>query len=85
MYQVIGTQNEKETKYTSQSGIKLCMCPANERRRYIVTSSLIGWVHSQNDPWGYNPGTLAYSQQVSATHFKIQHPLMKSTQATNEL
>ena len=26
------------------------MLPANERRRYIVTSSLIGWVHAQNDP-----------------------------------
>ena len=24
---------------------------ANERRRYIVTSSLIGWAHIQNDPW----------------------------------
>ena len=24
--------------------------PTNERRRYIVTSSLIGWVHAQNDP-----------------------------------
>ena len=27
------------------------MCPANERRRYNVTSSLIGWVHTQNDLW----------------------------------
>ena len=24
---------------------------ANERRRYIVTSSLIGRVHTQNEPW----------------------------------
>ena len=31
------------------SGIILCMQPANERRRYNVTSSLIGWVHTQND------------------------------------
>ena len=29
----------------------LCMRPTNERRRYNVTSSLIGWAHSQNDPW----------------------------------
>ena len=28
----------------------LCMHPVNERRRYIVTSSLIGWEHTQNDP-----------------------------------
>ena len=33
------------------SGIILCMCPANERQRYIVTSSLIGWAHTQNDHW----------------------------------
>ena len=26
------------------------MRPANERRRYIVTSSTIGWAHTQNDP-----------------------------------
>ena len=29
----------------------LCVHPANVRRRYIVTSSLIGWAHPQNDPW----------------------------------
>ena len=26
------------------------ICPANERQCYNVTQSLIGWVHSQNDP-----------------------------------
>ena len=35
----------------------LCMCPANERRRYIVKSSLIGWAHSQNDPCKYSQQT----------------------------
>ena len=34
----------------SQAGIILHMHPANERRHYIVTSSLIGWEHTQNDP-----------------------------------
>ena len=33
------------------AGIILYMLPANERRRYIVTSSVIGWAHTQNDPW----------------------------------
>ena len=33
------------------SGIILCICPANERWYYNVTSSFIGWAHSQNDPW----------------------------------
>ena len=31
------------------TGIILCMRPANERRRYNVTSSLISWANSQND------------------------------------
>ena len=38
-------------KVLYEPGIILCMRPANERRRYIVTSSLIGWAHTQNDPW----------------------------------
>ena len=37
---------------TEASGIILCMGPANERWRYNLTSSLIGWMHIQNDPWG---------------------------------
>ena len=32
-------------------GTILCMRPANERRRYNVTSSLIERAHTQNDPW----------------------------------
>ena len=32
------------------SAIILRMPPANERRRYNVTSSLIGWVHATNHP-----------------------------------
>ena len=28
----------------------LCMRPASGRRRYNITSSLIGWAHTQNDP-----------------------------------
>ena len=41
-----------------RAGIILCMCPANERRRYNVTPSLNGWAHTQNDPWStYRDGT----------------------------
>ena len=36
--------------YIYISGIILGMHPANERRRYIVTSSLNGWTHTQNTP-----------------------------------
>ena len=32
------------------AGIIVCMRPANGRRRYIVTSSPIGWAHTQNNP-----------------------------------
>ena len=35
------------------TGIILCMRQANERRRYIITSSLIGWAHTQSDRWDY--------------------------------
>ena len=31
--------------------VYIYMCPANERRRYDVRSSLIGWVHTQNNPY----------------------------------
>ena len=30
------------------AGIILCMGSANEKRRYNVTASLIGWVYTQN-------------------------------------
>ena len=33
------------------AGIILCMSPTNERWHYIVTSSLIGWAHTQNHSW----------------------------------
>ena len=35
--------------YPSVAGIILSMDWANERRRYIVTSFLMGWAHTQND------------------------------------
>ena len=38
-------------RYSYQAEIILCMRSANERRRYFVTSSLIGWAHTQNDSW----------------------------------
>ena len=34
---------------SAYTGIIFCMCAANERRRYIVTSSLTGWAHVQDD------------------------------------
>ena len=34
------------------------MRPANEKLRYNVTSSLIGWAHTQNDPCFYHYRTV---------------------------
>ena len=35
------------------SGLILGLRPANERRRYFVTTSLIGWAQTQNQPWNW--------------------------------
>ena len=35
------------------AGIILVMSSANGRRCYNVTSSLIGWVNTHNDPWSH--------------------------------
>ena len=36
--------------YCGNAGIILCLPPANDRQRYIVMLTPIGWVHTQNDP-----------------------------------
>ena len=41
------------------------MGSANERRCYIVTPSLIGWAHTQNDLWFQVPGSYKYRQSTS--------------------
>ena len=43
--------NQCAWKHCWCEGIILCMHPANERWCYRVTPSLIGWVHTQSDPW----------------------------------
>ena len=44
-------QCNKNMWYKHGTGIIWGMRPANERRRYNVTSSLIGCTHTHNDPW----------------------------------
>ena len=46
-----GYEKKQYFAHPIQPGIILWMRPANDRRRYIATSSLIGWVQTQNDPW----------------------------------
>ena len=48
------TQQNVQFLRCISSEIILYMRPTNERRRYIVTSSIIGWAHRQNDPWNYD-------------------------------
>ena len=40
----------RDSRHQNIQGSFFCMRPANERRRYILTSSLMAWVHTQNDP-----------------------------------
>ena len=62
----------------TESGIILCMRPANERWRYTVTPSLIGWAHTQNDPraWDCNYdrewGVLWLQPALWRVHYLIQ-------------
>ena len=44
-------------------GLILCMGSANEIRCCIVTSSLIGWAHTQDDPW-YAHGLWCYGKTL---------------------
>ena len=53
------------TKYTpyftlKDGGIILCIHPANEKLFYNVMSYLIGWTHTQNDPWGWAVGSILW-------------------------
>ena len=54
------------------SGIVLCMGSANERRRYIVTSSLIGWAHTQNDPGEYMYSSTLFALSISPPWWRHQ-------------
>ena len=65
----------------------LCMHPANERRCYIVTSSLIGWVYTQNFSWSWRtkyPRTFIYmlrllniTQQLGPVILHLVWPAIK--------
>ena len=59
----------------SLTALVLFMRPASERRRYIVTSSLIGWVHTQNDPC---EALRASEAKVSLIHIKFPFEWVKT-------
>ena len=70
----------------SHAGLILGLCPANRRQRYFVTTSLIGWVQTWNQPWHgifcgwhgtymylihFTTITLVYSHQFTMAVIKI--------------
>ena len=56
-------------------GIMLCMHPADGGWRYIVTSSPVGWVHAQSDPYKASAvcdkGLILYSTKYHV-HLRVQ-------------
>ena len=48
-------------------GIIVGIGSSNEGQRYIVTSSLIGWAHTHNDPW--IPDDFPHMLQAQYTHW----------------
>ena len=59
------------TKHTT--ALILGLHPANERRRYFVTTSFNGWVQAQNQPWYYIECTelrvISISEDKPRVHF----------------
>ena len=62
-------------------GVILCIRPANERWCYNVTSSLIGWVHTQNNLCypcqtqknKYYPSITPYGWGITSFWFPVSH------------
>ena len=68
---------EKEHDSPIDPVIILFMRPANERRRYSVTSSLVGWSHTQDDPcrpWDKFNNWEVWSITVQLTNWNQNHP-----------
>ena len=47
-----------------KQGVIQGMVSANERRRYILTSALIGWTHTENEPFKPNNTTNRVNNSV---------------------
>ena len=58
------------------------MGSANERRRYIVTSSLIGWAHNQKEYWNCVLYLIHWGLMTFYFHLFLPHnPLENDSQA----
>ena len=68
-----------------EAGIILCMCPANERWRYTVTPSLIGWAHTLNDLCGGNGHLHLLSDRTSLWHKEVNRYTLPCKEYWNSL
>ena len=73
--QVISIHCAQTIVYTA-TGLILCMHPANERWRYTAPSSLIGWVHTQNDPCCNTPSQPLSISQIIHMDCELSHLLL---------
>ena len=72
--------------YLGNPGISPGMRPANERRRYNVTTSLIAWAHTWTDPYNLmiaEPCTYFLSCTYCVRTSLVQDPKVVSLFATN--
>ena len=76
------SQRKCVSKNAPYAGLILGLCPANERLRYKVTSSLIGWAQTYNQPcicpqycW------LPHGPNLSLPHQQNTHPLKKAAKS----
>ena len=53
----------------TNTGLILGLHPANERRRYFVTTSLIGWAQTKNQPWNSTSLVQFQSDPDAVLHF----------------
>ena len=51
---LFGTEMKKNAFSLTGLNLILGLRPANERRRYFVTTSLVSWVQAWNQPWNKN-------------------------------
>ena len=69
-YHSFALRHPSDEYHKTCSGFILCMHSPNERRHYIVTSSHIGWAHTQNDPcMPIGPGGGNSSQHVISIYW----------------
>ena len=65
--------------YITMAGMILGMLPADGRRRYVVTSSLIGCAHTQND---HSMGLVNTSLPAHYTHYWSHYNMSHDRNAT---